>query len=140
MLGLLIEWYLTGELENRIKSEKIEAEEAPEAQSTDKSIVLTSGGTSYNSGFGLGVVFNPRATAKKRFRMLKLAKKKLELAMDSVDKKPKYSKYKKILILFYKYDYEINQIAQKLGWAEDTIKKRKRAILDYIADHMKIPS
>jgi len=141
MLGILIEWYLTGELDNRIESERIEAKEAPTAQTTDKSIVLNSGGSgSYSSGFGIGVVFNPRATARRRYKMLKLAKKKLELAMDSAKKNAKYSEHRKILFLFYKHDHKINQIAQKLGWAEDTIKKRKRDIIDYIADHMKIAS
>jgi len=137
MLGRLIEWYLTGELDNRIKSEEIEAKEAPTAQTTDKSIVLNSGGTNYYSS-GLGVVFNPRAAAKRRYRMLKLAREKLELAMDSVQKKKRYSEHRKILFLFYKHDFELNQIAQKLGWAEITIKKWKKEILDYIADHMRI--
>ncbi len=137
MLGVLIEWYLTGELDNRIESERIEAKEAPTAQTKDKSIVLNSGGTNYYNG-GLGVVFNPRAAARKRYTMLKLAKKKLELAMDSIKKNAKYSEHRKILFLFYKHDYEINQIAQKLGWAEITIKKWKKEILNYIADHMKI--
>ncbi|MCK8824717.1 sigma factor-like helix-turn-helix DNA-binding protein [Fuchsiella alkaliacetigena] len=133
LIGTLIEWYLTGELEDRIEIEKIKAEEDPAPRGANYSGVASGSGGGGGSiteieGFEIKI-----SRAEYRMKKLKSLKKMMDAAYRLIDKE-----YKVILEMYYKEGYTIKQISVKLGYSKRSVKRKKRSILDNLARHLDI--
>jgi hypothetical protein len=128
VIGRLLKLYLTGELNDIIEMEEVKSIEGNPLSAMDYSV----GGMG-----GVGPKKSPvvqvkdkKDQARYRKRQLITLRKMLKKTMDIIGNS---SNWERIIILYYRDDYTIEQIANKMGYSNRSVEDKKRKALDKIA-------
>ncbi|MBM7623730.1 sigma-70 family RNA polymerase sigma factor [Sporohalobacter salinus] len=130
MIGGLLKLYLTGELRDIIEMEEVKSNEGNPLSAMDYSV----------GGNGIGGVGpkrspvvqirNKKNQAVYRKNQLITLQKMLKKAMDIISNS---SNWERIIVLYYRDDYTIGQIANKMGYSKRSVEDKKKKALDKIA-------
>ena len=128
-LALIIKWHMTGRIEKEIEFEKAKLEDTADAGAINYE--ESGGGKGGVPGSSVEMELGKKQRAVYNIKVLEHIRTMVDIYLDLLGNQPR-----KILELYYKEDISLRNIATRLNCTKGTIKNKKSAAINLLAQRL----